>query len=335
MTGVLRFSGRRLWSLGVLLFFALAAAQDERTFQNPVLRNDFPDPHVIRVEDRYYAYATNAASKNVQVSTSEDLVSWTLPRDAMPALAPWVRLSRPDVWAPEVLPLDGRFLLYYTARDAASGKQCIGLAISDAPEGRFRDSSETPFLCQLDEGGSIDAHPFEDDDGSLYLYWKNDGNCCGMATYIYVQELSPDGLELVGEPTRLVRNDAAWEGRVVEAPTMWQREDDYYLFFSANNYAGHEYAVGYALCESALGPCQDAPENPILASRVDAEPLIIGPGHQTIIEDGEGETWLVYHVWQVTGGLRGNSRFMWLDRLEWQGDRPVVQGPTTEPQEAP
>lgn len=322
----------RLLSL-VLALLAFASAQEE-TFQNPVLRTDFPDPFVLEVDGVYYAYATNSAGKNIQVSRSNDLVNWTLSKDAMPALAPWVRLSRPDVWAPEVLPLDGRFLLYYTARDAASGKQCIGVAISDAPEGRFRDSSETPFLCQLDEGGSIDPSPFRDED-QLYLYWKNDGNCCGMATYIYVQELSPDGLDLVGEPTRLVRNDAAWEGRVVEAPTMWQREDDYYLFFSANSYAGHEYAVGYALCESALGPCRDAPENPILASRMDAEPLVVGPGHQSIVEDSEGETWLVYHVWQVTGGLRGNSRFMWLDRLEWQDDRPVVQGPTIEPQEAP
>ncbi len=314
-----------------LLTFTLSAAQ---TFQNPVLRNNFPDPFVLEQDGTYYAYATNGASKNVQLSTSEDLVSWTIPQDAMPALAPWVRLSQPDVWAPEVLALDGRYLLYYTARDAASGRQCIGVAASDAPEGKFRDASEAPFICQVSEGGSIDAHPFQDEDGTPYLYWKNDGNCCGRTTHIYVQELTPDGLGLVGEPTQLVRNDQPWEGGVVEAPTMWNHEGDYYLFFSANGYGGHEYAVGYATCASATGPCEDAPENPILKSRLE-EPFVIGPGHQTIIQDDDGETWLVYHVWQFANGIRGDSRFMWIDPLEWQDGKPVVRGPTTEPQEVP
>lgn len=320
-------------TLVLSLVFA-AAAQSAETFQNPVLTSDFPDPYILPVEDSYYAYATNAYGKNVQVSRSDDLVSWDLSKDAMPTLASWVRLNRPDVWAPEVMRVGENYLLYYTARDETSGKQCLGVAISDAPEGKFRDMNDQPFICQTDEGGSIDAHPFLNEDGTLYLYWKNDGNAVGMATYIYAQEMTPDGLGLVGEPVRLIRNDMAWEGGVIEAPTMWERDGNYYLFFSANSYAGLEYAVGYATCDTPIGPCEDAPENPILASRM-TESLVIGPGHQTIVEDEEGQTWLVYHVWQVTGGLRGNSRFMWLDQLEWQEGKPVVAGPTAAPQAAP
>lgn len=33
-----------------------------------------------------------------------------------------------------------------------------------------------PLVCQHGDGGSIDASPFGDGDGSLYLHWKNDGN---------------------------------------------------------------------------------------------------------------------------------------------------------------
>jgi beta-xylosidase len=157
-----------------------------------------------------------------------------------------------------------------------------------------------------------------------------------MPTFIYVQQLAPDGLSLVGEPTALVRNDNAWEGRVVEAPTMWLHEERYYLFFSGNDYGGPPYAVGYAACATALGPCEDAPENPILATTDTVQPPVIGPGHQTIISTANGETWLVYHTWEVTAaGRRGTRRFMWMDRLVWIDGVPTVEGPTIAPQPRP
>ena len=174
------------------------------------------------------------------------------------------------------------------------------------------------------------------DDNKLYLYYKNDGNCCGIATYIYVQELSADGMSLVGEPARLVRNDAAWEGNVIEAPTMVKHEGKYYLFFSANNYAGVEYAVGYAICDSPAGPCKDAPENPILKSVLQKPPdMVIGPGHQAVI------TWTARTGSSIMSGkssaaaCRGDRRLMWMDRLDWKDGKPVVEGPTVAAQPAP
>jgi beta-xylosidase len=305
------------------------------TFQNPVLRSDFADPFVLKEGDSYYAYATNAAGKNVQVAVSKDLVTWEVLVDAMPALPSWAKLGGSFVWAPEVMHIGEKYVLYYTARDKESNKQCVGVATSDKPQGFFSDTRDKPLVCQANEGGTIDASPFRDGD-KLYLYYKNDGNCCNIATYLYVQEMGPDGLTLVGEPTRLVRNNGAWEGNVIEAPTMWKQEGKYYLFFSANNYAGFEYAVGYANCQSAVGPCEDAPENPILASRMTEKPLVIGPGHQTVTVDDDGETWLVYHAWEVTSaGMRGSRRFMWIDKLVWNGGKPDILGPTTDPQPLP
>jgi beta-xylosidase len=303
------------------------------TFRNPVLRNDFPDPHIIMVDGLYYAYATNSAGRNVQFATSENLVDWNLRVDAMPALAPWVRLSQPHVWAPEVMHIEGQYVLYYTARSRDDDRQCLGIAVSDRPDGGFRDTSSEPFICQIEEGGSIDAHPYQDGD-MLYLYWKNDGNCCGLPTYIYVSEMTPDGLELVGEAVRLIRNDAVWEAHVIEAPSMLKHDDQYYLFYSANNYGGVEYAVGYAVCENPMGPCEKAPENPILQSLLE-NPPVIGPGHQTFV-DVDDQTWIVYHAWEITTqGTRGDRRFMWIDQMIWEEGRPVILGPTTGVQPVP
>lgn len=324
------------WLGLVLGGVAVTAQSSTPMIQNPVIPANFPDPFILKVDDTYYAYSTNSNSRNVPVATSTDLVSWSIGRDVFPALPRWVNISRPDVWAPEVLRIDDEYLLYYTARDRASGRQCIGLAISDSPLGPFHDTNEAPFICQSDEGGSIDANPFRDEDGTLYLYWKNDGNCCMMPTFLYGQALAPDGRSLVGEPVRLVRNDQPWKGPVVEAPTMWLHEGQYYLFYSGNVYAGEAYAVGYARCDTPLGACVDAEENPILASDLTEQPLVVGPGHQTVIRDDAGDTWLVYHVWQVTeGGALTSNRQVWMDRIIWDEGRPVVQGPTRIAQSAP
>jgi beta-xylosidase len=310
-----------------------ATVVPEGSFVNPIFRQDFPDPHVIEVDGTYYAYATNASGKNVQMARSTDLIHWEYLSDAMPAMAPWAQLGGSYVWAPEVMQIGDQFVLYYTARDKEADVQCVGVATADSPEGKFRDTNGEAFVCQTEQGGTIDAHPFRDGD-KLYLYYKNDGNCCGQPTYLYVQEMTPDGLGLVGEPVQLVRNDTAWEGHVVEAPTMWKHEDQYYLFFSANNYGGFEYAVGYATCESPMGPCEDSPDNPILASTRN-NPPVIGPGHQTLVQVGD-ETWIVYHAWEVTSaGLKGSRRFMWADQVVWEDGKPVVQGPTTVPQPEP
>lgn len=312
------------------------SAQSDKTLQNPVITVNFPDPFVMKVGETYYAYSTNSNSRNLPIAVSTDLVNWQIKRDGMPALAKWINLSRPDVWAPEIIQVGEDYLLYYTARHKETKLQCIGLAISQSPEGPFRDLTDEPIICQFDEGGSIDASPFRDTDGTLYLYWKNDGNCCGMTTYIYGQQLSADGRELVGDPVKMIQNDKPWHGPLVEAPTMWLHEGRYHLFYSGNFFASEAYAVGYAVCESPLGPCADADENPILATDKSAEPLVVGPGHQTLFKDEAGDTWIIYHAWQLTrDGELTSNRQVWLDRVLWVDGRPVVQGATREPQPAP
>jgi len=310
--------------------------QPGTVFANPVLKENFADPFILREGDTYYVYTTNSSGKNISLARSTNLIKWQIMGDAMPALPKWAKLTGGLVWAPEVIKIGDQYLMYYTARDKESDKQCVGVAVSDKPEGKFKDTNDKPFVCQSNLGGTIDASPFRDEDGKLYLYYKNDGNCCSMATYIYVQEMSSDGLSLLGEPTQLIRNDKQWEAHVIEAPTMFKHDGKYYLFYSANNYGGHEYAVGYAVCETAMGPCEKASENPILASDLSKkESLVIGPGHQTLLQVGE-QTWIIYHAWEVvSGSRRGDRRFMWLDRLDWVDGKPVVKGPTIESQPAP
>ena len=301
-----------------------------KTFRNPVYTGDSPDPQAIRAGDTWYLFHTNNPDHNVPVLTSPDLVTWTPAGDALPRLPAWADPGK--TWAPEVIELaSGRYVLYYTVASSTAGRQCIGRAVATAPQGPYTDDSTAPLICQKEEGGSIDASPFRDTDGKLYLLWKNDGNAIGMDTWLYVQPLSDDGLSLTGEPVRLLKQTEPWEGHLIEGPFFWRRDGRLYLFFAANAYDKAAYAEGYAVCESPLGLCVKAAENPILTSAGAAS----GPGHASMIEK-DGRTWLLYHAWPAGAeGAVEPGRQLWLDEVTWEGGKPRVHGPTGDPQPVP
>ena len=215
------------------------------TFTNPVYLENFPDPGAILVDGTWYAYGTNNTSQNVPILTSPDLVTWTPAGDALPEVGKWS--ERGKTWAPEVIAGDGGYLLYYTARSTATGRQCIGVAYSKTPDGPFVDDSAKPLICQAGEGGSIDASPWRAPDGGLHLYWKNDGNAIGQPTHLYGSRLSEDGRKLTGETVKLLTNDAPWEDHVIEAPQMVIHDGKLFMFFSANVLDKDDYDMGYVM----------------------------------------------------------------------------------------
>lgn len=299
-------------------------------FVNPVVDRDFPDPDVLQVGDTYYAYATNSGVAHIQGLKSTDLVRWQLLPGVLPAMPEW---ARPGLtWAPEVTTWDEgqSFVMYFTARDIASDKQCIGVATAEAPEGPFFGVGDGPLICQAELGGSIDAASFRDDDGTPYLLWKNDGNCCGRPVHLYLQQAAPDGLGLVGEPVELITNDQLWEGNLVEAPTLWKHDGRYFLFYSANSYAGIDYAVGYAVADSVAGPYTKPGDEPFLATDFGVG-AALGPGGQDIVVGPDGQTWMLYHSWDPTNSYRRLN----VEDLGWEGGRPVLRGPDPGPQPAP
>lgn len=329
-------------------------------FVNPVLRN-FPDPDVLQVGDTFFAYATtnylaaSGSGSHIQAARSSDLVTWErLPAPGvLPELASWSGMTplfgpnpHSATWAPDVTQIGDRFVLYYTApaleipRPDGRPSQCLSVATSDAPDGPFVDSSAGPIACQADLGGSIDGSYFQDEDGTQYLVWKNDGNCCGLPTNFWLQELNAAGTAVIGEPIQLegLTNDKAWEGRVIESPQILINEGRYYMFYSGNDFASGSYAVGYATADALQGPYADAEENPILFTDFQSAPELglAGPGHQGIFTDDDGDLWMAYHAWQNTAiGNDSVGRHLWLDELLFEDGRAVVDGPDPDPQAIP
>lgn len=321
------------------LLCTAAAAPAEPSFV-PVFKADFPDAFVLLHGSQFIAYSTNNGP-NVPMATSSDLVHWTFvgdangkKRDALPKLGSWAKEG--FTWAPEVLQLGSRYLLYYTASDRRKNAQCIGVAVASDPLGPFVDNNAEPIVCQTDLGGSIDADAFRDADGKLYLYFKNDGNRVHARTSLWGQPLAPDGLSVTGQPTELVKDNQAWEERVVEAPTMVRSPAGYELFFSGGFFGWNPgegglspYAMGYASCSSPLGPCTAAPENPILHSFNDRDAgCLSGPGHQSIFEVG-ARTFMSFHAWEASSSCRkvDDNRYLYIAPLFWKDGKPQI-GPS-------
>ena len=321
-----------------------------------LLDESFPDPFVARFGKVYHGYATGVerggVRMNVQAIRSPNLTQWSAPAEALPAsgLAAWVDRAYPQVWAPEVMEIAGRYVLYFNARHATLTRtetppegprvlkrHCLGAAVADRAEGPFVGIDE-PLVCADMPEGAIDAGVFRDGD-SLYLLYKDDGNCCGRGSAIYAQGLSSDGLASVGPRHRLIANNDSpgpeddWEWLVVEAPTMVKRGGTYWLFYSGNFFGNKNYSVGYLKCASPRGPCRDLKENPVLWSHPGSQ--LIGPGHQSLLDVG-GRSYAFFHGWNRDPDAKEqhgfHKRCLYVSRLVWEtgpdGERPRIVGGT-------
>ena len=281
----------------------------------PVLPYDFADPDVVEIGGRYYGYATNGGGGNVQLIRSADLVHWEWLGDALPALPPWAAPGR--TWAPAVLPRPGYAVLYYAARERATGRQCIGAAIAAHPEGPFVDRSTRPFLCQHERGGSIDPSAFVDGDGRAYLLWKSEDETLGGRATLWSAPLAASGLALSGDPHALLTADRPWEHGTVEAPAM-ASSGGHQLLYSGSSWSGPDYGVGHARCAGPLGPCRRRGDGPFLRSFGDA----VGAGGAEVLRGPSGQVWLVFHAWTAPHVGFPNRRTLRMAALDLAGGVP-------------
>lgn len=260
----------------------------------PVIRGDAPDPSILVVGHTYYSFTTDSGVNNVPVYESTDLVHWQLVGDAMPVLPSWAEVGLS--WSPSVtFAPGGGYRLFYDAYNGGSGMECIGRATAASPLGPFVDTSSTPFLCQPDFGGSIDASVFHQDGGDV-LVWKSD-----RIAGIWAQSLGSDDARVVGVRHLLLTPSASWEGGVIEGPAMLQIGSTITLWFSAGAWSGSSYSIGMVRCDSPLGPCDAKSAVQELKSRR----ALIGPGGPTFF-DRHGTAEMAFSAWV------GNGREMYL-----------------------
>jgi putative cell wall-binding protein len=287
---------------------------------------DFPDPFVLATTDGWLAYGTSGPLGRVQVLRSGDLATWSPVGDALGSPPTWAEVGdgpSDGVWAPAVLRRGDTYLLFSSVRRRATGRRCLAVATGTGPAGPFTDTG-APLLCDDARGGAIDPSVLDAGSGT-WLYWKTEGVPGTAPPTIWGAALAPDGRSLAGPPVPLVRADQPWEYPVVENPSMVPAPDGrWFLFYSANRFDDPAYAIGYAVCASALGPCSKPPLARVLAGDDAGE---VGPGGPEWFPDRSGRRWLAYHAWTSRDtSYPAGRRTLRLRPLDLGGLRPSVGG---------
>ncbi len=287
-----------------------AGAMTVRPSATPAFAGDAGDPDVVYSGGTYFAFTTGTPLGNhiqalVSTNPSGGYGSYTGQSYGSTALAhtpSWQTTNTQT--SPGVFFWGGRWLMYYDAavnpNASDTGHDCISVAIGGATlshsDPQFTDNSSGGMIC--DPTGSIDPSPFVDPaNGDAYLVWKqNDGGSTGAAT-IWSQELSANGLGLVGPRSELMYNNTVaypWES-TVEDPDMAYVNGTFTLLFSAGVYTTSDYSEGVTTCSGPLGPCGG--DTQVLTSYGS----VLGPGGGSLFADPTGSWWLGYAAWQGGG----------------------------------
>ena len=216
-----------------------------------------------------------------------------------------------QMWAPDVAFSNGRYYLYFPARDK-EGIFRIGVASGTKPEGPF-----TPEPTPIKGSLSIDPCVFRDDDGTFYMYfgglWGGQLQCWATGKFVAdattppvdqpalcpkIARLTPDMLQFVEPPRDLPILDASGSllkagdthKRYFEGPWMHKYRGTYYLSYST----GDTHTLVYATSKSPQGPFT-------FRGRI-LSPVVGWTTHHSIVEF-KGRWYLYYHDATLSGGI--------------------------------
>lgn len=248
-------------------------------YRNPIISGYHPDPSICRVgEDFYLVNSTFEFFPGVPVYHSKNLANWeligyTLDRESQLKLEG----CRPSggIYAPTIRWHDGMF--YMTTTNVSNGGNFI-VHTDDLSKGW----SEPVWI----EQGGIDPSLLFDDDGKVYF--TSTGMDNGKQA-IMICELNP----LTGEkytPSKVLSYGCG--GRYPEGPHLYKIRGKYYLMLAEG---GTEYGHMETMqrSDSPYGPFEACPYNPILSHREDTRERIYCTGHADIVDDANGNWWMV------------------------------------------
>lgn len=250
----------------------LAIAGDPLTHisnQNPIFQTSsqlyIPDPEPRVFDGKLYVYgsldekkAAAWCSKRYHVVYTDDLIHWTdagvsFHLDSIPQK--YRDASQTTLWAPDVIrnPEDGNYYLFLCTSGNKESKTRIYVAVSNKPEGPFKNA--VPLL--IDEktpiGNSADPAVMVDTDGKAYITWP-----------FKIAQLDPtDYSNVLGNTIVDVKQWMPNDYPPFEGPSLRKRGNlYYYIYIQNNNSQTSQRSAGqnqptrmvYMTSENPLGP---------------------------------------------------------------------------------
>lgn len=136
------------------------------------------------------------------------------------------------LFAPDCIEKDGKYYLYFCMQDDSEG-----VAVSDKPEGPFKDPVQLP--C-----GGIDPAIFIDDDGQAYYYWGQ--------LFSHGVKLNPDMISFDRE--NIVDDLVTEEEHYFHEGSSMRKIGDTYYYVYADMERGKPTSLGYSVGKTPMGP---------------------------------------------------------------------------------
>ena len=276
-------------------------------YQNPIIPGFYPDPSICRVgEDYYLVNSSFEFFPGVPLWHSRDLANWeqigyVLTRESqLPLSQAW---TSGGIYAPTIRYHNGRFYMI-TTNCGGGGNFYVW---TDDIRGEWSDP------VWIDHDG-IDPSLFWDDDGKVYYIGS------GMRQF----EIDLETGKKLSEVKQVWTGTG---GRCPEGPHMYKKDGWYYLLIAEGGTEyGHMQTIARSL--SVWGPFESCPRNPILSHRDDICSPFQAVGHADIVEDPQGNWWMVFHAIRPTvAQLHHIGRETMLAPMVWDEDGwPVVNG---------
>lgn len=296
------------FSIVLIFLFHLSQAQKRKgNNHNPVFEGWYADPEGVVFGNEYWIYPTYSAPYKDQVFmdafSSRDLVSWKKHARIIDTTA--VKWAKRAMWAPAIVKKDNRYFLFFAANDIQNDNEAggIGIGVSDAPGGPFKDYLGKPLLDKFHNGAQpIDQFVFHDKDGQYYMIYGGWRHC-------NIVKLTDDFKEIVPFEDGTKFKEITPKG-YVEGPFMFIRNGKYYFMWSEGGWTGPNYSVAYAVADSPFGPFER------VGKILEQDPKVAtGAGHHSVINiPGTDEYYIVYHR-RPLGETDGNHRETCIDRM--------------------
>ncbi len=286
---------KKLTYIGLFYLICLPGLLWAKGYPKAILRGDYPDPTIIRDGNDYYmTHSPFVYAPGFLIWHSTDLVNWR-------PLARTMTAIRGSAYAPDLAKHDGKYYIYYPA----SGTNWVIWA----------NNIQGPWSEAIDlKVKRIDPGHVVGEDGKRYLHLS-----AGMMI-----ELADDGLSCVGELFKTYkgwRYPREWvtECFCLESPKLNRRGEYYYLTSAQGGTAGPptSHMVVSARSQSVKGPWENSPHNPIVHT-YSGDELWWSKGHGTLVDDVNGQWWVVYHGYEKGAHTLGRQTL--IDPIEWTDD---------------
>jgi beta-xylosidase len=202
-----------------------------------------------------------------------------------------------DAYATHCINRNGKYYWYISTKGSG-----IGVAVSDRPEGPYKDALGKPLLTNEDCFASthrwtcIDPDVFIDDDGQAWIFWGN-GVC-------YYAKLKENMIEIDGKIGKI-----DFEGMdYTEAPWVHKRNGKYYLSYAS----GFPEKIAYAMADNIEGPYEYKGILNEIAGNCNTN-------HQAIVKFIDN-WYFIYHNGAIQKRGTSYSRSVCIDRLYYNSN---------------